>query len=209
MNGKINDHRIGIIDYGMGNLKSVANALEELGCKGIIISTAEEVFNYEKIILPGVGAFGEAMENLKNAGFDEAIKEFVSKGKFILGICLGMQLLCNDSQEDGFFKGLGLIDANVLPFKRVDKLKVPHMGWNSIHLFRDDFITHNILDGNDVYFVHSFYVKNNCEDDILAVTEYGLKFTSIMRRDNVIGMQFHPEKSQEVGLRLLNSFIFL
>lgn len=201
--------KVGVIDYGMGNLKSVLNSLEEIGEAGEIVTDSSTLDLYGKAILPGVGAFCEAMQNLDNTGFSNAIRNFVARGKVLLGICLGMQLLCNDSKEDGFFKGLGLIDANVLPFAKMNKFKVPHMGWNSIHVVRDDLITNNILSGNDVYFVHSFYVKNNNLDDVIAVTEYGLKFTSIMKRENVIGMQFHPEKSQEVGLTLLKNFVYL
>jgi len=201
--------KVGVIDYGMGNLKSVLNSLAEIDAAGEIVSDSASLDDYEKAILPGVGAFCEAMQNLDIRGFSEAIKDFVASGKILLGICLGMQLLCNDSREDGLYEGLGLIDANVLQFPKMDQLKVPHMGWNSLELIRDEPITRNIVSGNDVYFVHSFFVKNNISDDVVAVTEYGHKFTSIMKRENVVGMQFHPEKSQAVGLTLLKNVISL
>ena len=200
---------IAVIDYGMGNLKSVLNSLKEIGSTGEIVSDSGMLDLYDKAILPGVGAFCEAIRHLDNTGFSNSIRTFASQGKLLLGICLGMQLLCNDSKEDGFFEGLGLIDANVLPFPKKNQLKVPHMGWNSIHMIRKDIITKNVLSGNDVYFVHSYYVKNNNVEDIVAVSDYGFKFTSIMRRKNIIGMQFHPEKSQEIGLALLKNFVSL
>lgn len=201
--------KVAVIDYGMGNLKSVLNALREIGGDGEIVSEGRILKNYDKAILPGVGAFCEAMQNLDNRGLSNKIIEFAIQGKPLLGICLGMQLLCNDSMEDGFFKGLGLIDASVLPFPKENQLKVPHMGWNSIHLILKDPIVENLLSGNDVYFVHSYYVQNNKPEDVVATTDYGIEFTSIMRRKNIIGMQFHPEKSQKVGLALLKNFISL
>lgn len=197
---------IAVVDYGMGNLLSVVNALDKVGASGELVAEGDRLKDYGKIILPGVGAFAEAMENLRGRGLVEALNERVAAGVPVLGICLGMQLMCADSLEDGQHQGLGWVPAHVIPFPREAGLKVPHMGWNTLSFERDHPVTQGIESGNDVYFVHSYYVE--CEDpaDKLGSAEHGVRFTAMFARDALVGMQFHPEKSQQVGLRLLANF---
>ena len=201
--------RLGVVDYGMGNLRSVLNALNEVGQEAALIAAPEEVAACDKIIIPGVGAFSEAMANLRGSGMDAALQDYVTRGNPLLGICLGMQLICKKSHEDGEHLGLGWIDAEVRHFPPRPGLKVPHMGWNAIESERDHPLLADVAPGADVYFVHSYYV--DCADarDSLGVTEYGIDFTSVVGHDNVYGMQFHPEKSQHVGMQLLRNFATL
>ena len=199
--------RVAVIDYGMGNIRSMLNALEEVGASAELVTQPEALRRFDKVVLPGVGAFQEAMDNLTSADMSEALNAYTEAGKDLLGVCLGMQLLCLESREDGLHEGLGWVRAHVVPFSNAADLKVPHMGWNSVEFGSDHPILDGVESGSDVYFVHSYYV--DCEDaaDVVACTEYGVRFTSIVAHENVFGMQFHPEKSQTVGLRLLRNFV--
>jgi glutamine amidotransferase len=193
----------------MGNLRSVSNALTEIGATGEIFTAPEKVAEFDKIIIPGVGAFQEAMENLRGPGMDDALNEHVAAGKPLLGICLGMQLICRKSHEDGEHQGLGWIDAEVRHFPPSKGLKVPHMGWNAIEFAKAHPLLAEVAAGADVYFVHSYFVDCEEPSDTLGLTEYGITFTSMVARENVMGMQFHPEKSQHVGMQLLRNFATL
>ena len=200
---------IGIVDYGMGNLRSVCNAMAEIGATAELFTDPQRAAGYDKIVIPGVGAFQEAMENLRNLGMVPALNRHVDSGKPLLGICLGMQLICRKSHEDGEHEGLGWVDAEVRHFPRAEGIKVPHMGWNAIGYERPHPLFEDVKPGADVYFVHSYYVDCAEPDDSLGTTEHGIRFTSIVGRKNVLGMQFHPEKSQHVGMQLLRNFVNL
>jgi imidazole glycerol-phosphate synthase subunit HisH len=196
--------KICIIDYGMGNIKSVSNAIENLGKEADLISDPKLIDNYHIIILPGVGAFKRAMEVLSEKKLDIAIKKAVSNGKKIIGFCLGMQLLFSSSEEFGYSEGLNLINGVVLPFDKEINLRIPHVGWNTAHSNNDDF---KDFEG-DYYYVHSFYCKPSNKNEILFKTDYGIDFCSAVMKDNqIFGFQFHPEKSQKNGLRLLEKVI--
>ena len=195
---------IAVIDYGVGNLFSLSHSLSEIGADCIITSDVNEIKNCDKLILPGVGAFGDAREKLKVTSLDKIIKEECAKGKPLLGICLGMQLLFDKSYEYGEHEGLGLIKGEVLPLKDYIKdLKIPHMGWNSLTV-KDDNPILNGLNGSYVYFVHSFFAK--CEEGLSATASYGIEVTASVRKGNVFGTQFHPEKSGKNGLKILDLF---
>lgn len=198
---------IAIIDYGVGNLFSLSSSLKAVGADAVITGDSEQIRKADKLILPGVGAFGDAMEKLKADGLDTLIKEETAKGKPLLGICLGMQLLFDKSYEFGEHKGLGLIKGEVVPMEgRIPKdLKIPHIGWNAITLKGDCPIFKNNKDGDFVYFVHSFFA-DGCEKSVTATTEYGIKITAAAANKNVFGCQFHPEKSGETGLKILRAF---
>ncbi len=200
---------IGIVDYNMGNLASVKNAFDKIGAKAEIVNDPDKLSHYEKLLFPGVGAFGDAMEHLKDTGLDEAMKEFVKSGKYVLGVCLGMQLLFDSSEEFGKHKGLGIIPGKVVRFeKKIEKThKVPHMGWNKM-FFKAHSPLFEGLENPYLYFVHSYHVV--C-DDIYAIgkTIYGYEFVSAVNKDNVFGFQPHPEKSHEAGLRVLQNFVNL
>lgn len=195
---------IAIIDYGMGNLRSVQKGFEKVGFTAEVTSDPAEVRKADKVVLPGVGAFGDAMANLRAAGMVEVVQETVQAGKPLLGICLGLHLLFDSSEEFGFHEGLHIFPGNVrlLP----PGLKVPHMGWNQIELQKQDPLLKDIPDGSMFYFVHSYYVDPGDSQVTATLTEYGIKFTSIASMDNVWGIQFHPEKSSSVGLRILKNF---
>ena len=202
---------IGIVDYNMGNLASVKNAFSLLGEEVVVESDPGKLKEYDKLILPGVGAYGDAMEHLKVNGMDAAVKEYAASGNYMLGICLGMQLLFDSSEEFGSSKGLGLIPGKVVGFdtsKFTHPLKVPHMCWN--RMFTKE---HALFEGMDqehyLYFVHSFHAV--CEDktNIIGETEYGYRFSSAVQNDNVLGIQPHPEKSHKNGLAILKNFIKL
>jgi glutamine amidotransferase len=199
---------IGIVDYGMGNLRSVQNALDAVEAPARLISEPEEVAECDRIVLPGVGAFAEAIQRLREEGVCEALEEHVRAGKPLLGICLGMQLICARSLEDGEHEGFGWIQADVVPFDPNAGVKVPHMGWNSL-TFPEP--VHPIMDGvapgADVYFVHSYHAVCREPADAIAIGEHGGPFTAALARDNVIGLQFHPEKSQRPGLTMLANFL--
>jgi imidazole glycerol-phosphate synthase subunit HisH len=201
---------VGVLDYGMGNIGSVLNAINEVGGRGEVVSKSSDIKRYRKLIIPGVGAFREAMDSLHSKGFVDVLNKYVAdKNNFLLGICLGMQMLCKDSLEGGDCKGLGLFDANVIPFSPKQGLKIPHMGWNSLDIHKEYGIMEGVESGSDVYFVHSFIVRNNDPDDVIATADYGGSFTSIMGHENIFAMQFHPEKSQAIGLKMLSNFIKL
>ena len=208
---------IGIVDYNMGNLASVINAFESVGVDIKVESDPEKLQNYDKLILPGVGAFGDAMEHLKSNGMDEAVKAYAKSGKPLLGICLGMQLLFESSEEFGLNEGLGLIEGKVVAFnesKFDHKLKVPHMGWNE--LFQQpvgaDQCVCPLFEGLNnefyLYFVHSFHAV--CDDKYaIGKTYYGYEFVSAVNKENIFGIQPHPEKSHENGLKIIENFVKL
>lgn len=198
---------IAIVDYGMGNLRSVQNAVKHLGFDSDFVSDPTQLASYEKIILPGVGAFSQAIDCLHGTGLAESLTERKNAGAQILGICLGMQLMCKLSEEDGLFEGLGWFDAEVRRFPQVNGLPVPHMGWNGVNFQRENTILKGIQSDGDAYFVHSYHVVCNNPEDVLATTEYGIQFTSMIHKENLIGIQFHPEKSQEFGLQMMRNYL--
>ncbi len=196
-----------IIDYGMGNLKSVYNALKVLGLECKISSSPNEIRAAKALILPGVGAFKEAMDNLCENSLDKVIKEECAKGKFLLGICLGMQMLFNKGYESEERDGLGLLYGDIVKMEPKEEVKIPHMGWNSLDFNKQDVITSGLTGDSFVYYVHSFYVKGYNQEDLVASSSYGgLTIPGIVRRGNVIGAQFHPEKSGDIGLKILKNF---
>ena len=198
--------KIGIVDYNMGNLASVKNAFNKLNVDAEVVSDADELKKYDKLIFPGVGAFGDAMEHLKATNLDEAMKEFVKSGKYVLGVCLGMQLLFNDSEEFGNHKGLGIIPGSVVKFE-CKKEKVPHMGWNKMFFVKDNPLFLG-LSNPYLYFVHSYHVV--CDDRfVIGKTVYEYEFVSAVNRDNVFGFQPHPEKSHNEGLKIIKNFVEL
>lgn len=196
---------IAIIDYGMGNLRSVQKALQKVGAEAVITNERETIESAGAVVLPGVGAFGDAMANLRSQGLVETIKRVVERGTPLFGICLGLQLFFEESEEMGLHRGLGLFPGRV---RRFDVgLKVPHIGWNQVHICRQSPLLDGLTDGSYAYFVHSYYVEPAEDDSILTTTDYGLDFASIVGRGNVFGIQFHPEKSQDVGMRILRNFV--
>ncbi|ALS25631.1 imidazole glycerol phosphate synthase subunit HisH [Paenibacillus cisolokensis] len=197
---------IAILDYGMGNLHSVGKAVERLGYETAVSSDPKEIMSADGAILPGVGAFSDAMDNLRETGLDEVVTRFAQSGKPLLGICLGMQLLFTESEEHGPSRGLGLLPGSVVRFR--GNYKVPHMGWNRL-AFRKPSPLFEGLDEGYVYFVHSYHVKPEEPGDLLAVTDYYQPVTAIVGRGNVYGMQFHPEKSGALGMGLLGNFLAL
>ena len=199
---------IALIDYGVGNLFSLKSSLRAVGADVVVTSDPEVIRKSDKIILPGVGAFGDASDKLRESGLDEVITEEVSKGKKIFGICLGMQLLFEKSFEYGEHKGLGFLKGSVVSMegKISTDLKIPHIGWNALIKKKDHPIFKYVKDGDCVYFVHSYYATD-CEDSILATAEYGSELTAAVALGNVTGTQFHPEKSGEVGLSILRAFV--
>jgi len=200
---------IRIIDYGMGNLRSVQKAFERLNIETEITNRPENVLSADKLILPGVGHFNKGMQKLEELKLVDAIKQAVLINKTpILGICLGMQLMTKHSEE-GNKEGLGLIDAITVKFEQTGNLKIPHMGWNTILLKKNDWLINWESGLNQVYFVHSYYVKCSNDEDILFITEYGIEFDSAFQRDHIVGFQFHPEKSHKIGLKLLEGFVEL
>jgi imidazole glycerol-phosphate synthase subunit HisH len=196
---------IAIIDYGMGNLRSVQKALERVGTNAIITQKASEVSKADKIVLPGVGAIEPAMKKLGELGLVNAIKENIRKGKPFLGICLGFQLLFEYSQEGGRIPALGILKGDVIRF---NSLKVPHMGWNQITLRqRNCPLFHQVPQDANGYFCHSYYAHPSEKDTIAATTTYGVTFASAVAYKNIFGVQFHPEKSQTIGLQILKNFL--
>lgn len=195
---------IGIVDYGRGNLRSVEKGLEKVGHKATIMISPEEVEKVQGIILPGVGAFADAMAALTKGGWLEPLSDFVNSGRPFLGICLGMQLLFEVGEEHGEHPGLGFLPGRVVKFPPGQK--VPHMGWNTLEIIRDNKLTNNIPDGSYFYFVHSYYAQPSEESCIAGTTNYGLDFPALVGKDNVWGAQFHPEKSSPWGLVMLDNF---
>jgi len=200
---------VGIVDYNIGNLANVYNACDTLGQKASFVKNPEDLKNFDRIILPGVGSFGEAMFNLNKTGMKEAIYEFFRTGKPIIGICLGMQLLFENSEEFGKHEGLGLIDGKIVLFdksKMHQDIKIPHMGWNVIKT--EDNNLFKGLKNPYLYFVHSFHALTD-DKNIIGKTEYGYEFASAVHKENIYGFQPHPEKSHENGLKILKNFMNL
>ena len=202
---------ITIIDYGMGNLRSVQKGFERVGFQARVTDDPRQVTTADKLVLPGVGAFRDCMTNLEEAGFVEPIKQHVASGRPFLGICLGMQLLFTESEEFGRHAGLDIIPGRVVKFPQGlssegEDLKIPHMGWNRMTIRRPSPLYAGIDDGSFVYFVHSYYVVPDDPDTIATETDYGVNFCSSIWRDNLVATQFHPEKSQAVGLAMLENF---
>lgn len=202
---------IAIIDYGMGNLRSVQKGFEKIGSEAVVTSDPKVLLDAKRVVLPGVGAFRDCMRNLEEGGFIEPILKVIEAGKPFLGICLGLQLLFTESEEFGVHKGLNVIPGRVFRFpegmqESGEELKVPHMGWNQLAIRRQAPLFEGIADGTNVYFVHSYYVKPEDENVIATTTRYGIDFCSSIWRDNIVATQFHPEKSQEKGLAMLKNF---
>lgn len=205
-----------IVDYGMGNIHSVQKALETLGAKTIVSHKPEDVNSADKIVLPGVGAFDDAMLELEKQGLIDPLKDYIGRNRPFLGICLGMQILFEASEEAVLKKGLGIFKGAVKKFIPGPKLKVPHMGWNQLRishivyrLSQGSPLLKDVKDEEYVYFCHSYYPEPAEKDIIIATTDYGGEFASVVGRGNVFGVQFHPEKSQETGLKILKNFIAL
>lgn len=198
-----------IIDYGMGNLKSVRNALNYLGIENKISANPEEIKSADALILPGVGAFPDAMETIEKLGLDKVIKEEIEKGKYLLGICLGMQMLFEKGYEGIERNGLGLLKGSIVKMKddKERNIKIPHIGWNNLKYSKQDEIFKDIDEGKYVYYVHSYFAQEYNNDDLVAYSEYGEnKIPGVVRCKNVIGAQFHPEKSGTIGLNILKNF---
>ncbi|WP_437231133.1 imidazole glycerol phosphate synthase subunit HisH [Planctomicrobium sp. SH661] len=201
---------IGIIDYGMGNLRSVQKALERLGHSAEIVSQSQRLSEFTGLILPGVGAFRDAIAELQRQDFVNPIHDYIASGQPLLGICLGMQLLFDRSYEDGDYQGLGVIPGEVVRFQPEPGLKIPHMGWNSLEFDRENPLLRGVRPGDYVYFVHSYHVCPQDADVVTARTRHGSQtFVSIVNQRNVYATQFHPEKSQQVGLQILKNFVNL
>jgi imidazole glycerol-phosphate synthase subunit HisH len=202
---------IGIIDYGMGNLRSVQKGFERVGAKARIITDPDEIGPVDKLVLPGVGAFKDAARTLREKKLVDPVLDFIARGKPFLGICLGLQLLFDVSYEDGEHTGLGVISGRVVPFdfsgvRTADKLKIPHMGWNRLEWDRPVPMLAGLETGTNVYFVHSYYVVPEDPGVVAARTNYGHDFVSMIWKDNIYATQFHPEKSQKAGLKMLENF---
>ena len=197
---------IAIIDYNMGNLLSVSKALEAVGGNIRLVDKADELEKFDSIILPGVGHFGDGMENLRSRGFEKPLFKAVEAGKPLMGICLGMQMMLESSEEAPEIKGLGLFGGKVLRFPQVGE-KVPHMGWNNVKIQNNHSVMEGVPDESYFYFVHSYYVAVDNPACTIGSCEYITKFTAIIGRDNICGTQFHPEKSQKFGLTILENFV--
>ena len=200
---------IAIIDYDAGNIKSVEKALQKLGADVVITNDAQEILRADKVILPGVGAFGDAMANLKKFGLDKVIYEVVENGTPFLGICLGLQLLFERSDETPGVAGLGILKGEILRIPDKDDLKIPHMGWNSLHLQNQGRLFQGLSEQSYVYFVHSYYLKAEDEQIVKATTDYSVNIHASVEKDNVFACQFHPEKGSDVGLKILKNFVEL
>lgn len=198
---------IRIIDYGVGNLFSLRSSLRAIGIDADYTGDPAEIRKADKLILPGVGAFRDAREALRSTGLDRVVQEEAGKGKPLMGICLGMQMLFNRSYEYGEYEGLGLIPGEIVPMEgRIPKdLPIPHIGWNELMLKQPSPLMKNTANGDYVYFVHSYYAETPAEY-VIATTDYGVEMTAAVQKDNVYGCQFHPEKSSEVGLSILKAF---
>ena len=198
---------IAIIDYGVGNLFSLVSSFKMIGADAVITGDPEVIRRADKLILPGVGAFADAIAKLRESGLDKVLREEAAKGKELMGICLGMQLLFEKSMEYGEHEGLGLLRGSVVPMEGVipSELKIPHIGWNALHFQKDHKLMKYIKENDCVYFVHSYYAVD-CEDSLLATAEYGKELTAMVGKNNVMGCQFHPEKSGAVGLNILRAF---
>jgi len=198
---------IAIIDYDAGNIKSVEKALIALGQEVVITSDKEEILKADKVILPGVGAFGDAMENLKRTGLDQVVKEVAQRGIPFLGICLGLQLLFESSDEAPGVEGLGILKGKILRIPDQEGLKIPHMGWNSLHLENNGRLFKGIEENAYVYFVHSYYAEPEDRSVVAAECDYIFPFAAALGKGNVFASQFHPEKSQKRGITILENFV--
>lgn len=198
---------IAIVDYGVGNLFSLRSSFKKIGAEAVVSSDERTLASAEKIVLPGVGAFADAAAKLRERGLDSFLKEQVKTGKYVMGICLGMQLLFDKSFEYGEHKGLGLIKGEVVPMKGYirEGLKIPHIGWNGLRFPRPHFLFKELKEGDHAYFVHSYFATD-CKESVIAETEYDKLLTAAVAKDNVLGCQFHPEKSGDVGLKILKAF---
>jgi glutamine amidotransferase len=196
---------IAVVDYGMGNLRSVEKGFHHVGVEARVVSNASDIDDARGVVVPGVGAFRDCMNNLEGLGLIDPILRSINKGKPFLGICMGLQILFSESEEFGHSRGLDIFRGKVPRFPE-SQLKVPHMGWNRVALKKRPPIFEGLPDGGYFYFVHSYYVAPEDEDIIAGTTEYGIEFTSMVWKDNVFATQFHPEKSQELGLRILKNF---
>lgn len=193
-----------IVDYGVGNIRNVERAFTKLNLEVVVTRDIDLINQAQAIILPGVGAFRDAISNLKKYDLVECLKQNAAKGTWIVGICLGMQLLYDKSYEDGEYEGLGLLRGEIVKFDDTE-LKVPHMGWNQLVKRREDEIGKGLSENDYVYFVHSYYLKNEDTDSVVFTSSYGVDVPAIIRKNNIIGMQFHPEKSGDVGVRILSN----
>lgn len=198
---------IAVIDYGVGNLFSLCSSLRRVGADVVVTKDEKEIARADKLVLPGVGAFADAIGRLRTSGLDNLLKRAAANGTPLMGICLGMQLLFERSLEYGEHIGLGLLEGTVAPIKgAVDaRLKVPQIGWNGLHITREHPLLRYVHEGEHAYFVHSYYATD-CDSSVIATTDYGKPLTAAVAKDNVTGCQFHPEKSGEVGLRILRGF---
>ncbi len=198
---------IAIVDYGVGNLFSLCSSLKMIGADAVVTGDADVIRAADKIILPGVGAFGDAADKLRATGLDRVIIEQAQKGKDLMGICLGMQMLFEKSFEYGEHAGLGLLRGEIVGMegKIPADLKIPHIGWNALHFHKKSHLLRDVREGDCVYFVHSFFAQG-CEESLVATAEYGREITAMVQKDNVMGCQFHPEKSGAVGLSILKAF---
>ena len=198
---------IAIIDYGVGNLFSLVSSFKMIGADAVVTGDPDVIRRADKLILPGVGAFADAIAKLRESSLDRVIMEEAARGKELMGICLGMQLLFEKSMEYGEHEGLGLLRGSVVPMEGVipAELKIPHIGWNALHFQKDHGLMKYIQENDCVYFVHSYYAVD-CEDSLLATAEYGRELTAMVGKSNVMGCQFHPEKSGTVGLNILRAF---
>ena len=198
-----------LVDAGTGNLRSVQKALEKLGATVLRTSDSREVLNAGRVVLPGVGAFGEFMSGLRTRGLDRAVEEIVSRGVSVLGICVGMQALFEIGEEMGEHAGLGLLQGRVSRFSETLPVKIPHTGWNQIEVPLEEPLFYGIHTGSYVYFNHSYYCRPENPSDIMATTTHGVNYACAVRKANIYGVQFHPEKSQTVGLQILKNFLEL
>lgn len=196
--------KVAVIDYEVGNLASVSQGLKAAGLEPVVTQEKDEILQAQAVILPGVGAFAKGMENLERLGFLPVIREVVDSGRPFLGICLGMQLLFEESEEHGLTGGLGLLPGKIKKFP--PGLKVPHMGWNTLEIKKPQPLLTNIPAQSYVYFVHSYYVSDYAPETVATLTNYGVEFPSMVCFNNIVGMQFHPEKSSRIGLQILNNF---
>ena len=202
---------IAVVDYGMGNFRSVQKALEKVGCAATVTSNPQRIADAHSVVLPGVGAFKDCIHNLEKLNLIEPILQSIRSGKPFLGICLGLQVLFTESDEFGKTPGLNLIMGTVVHFSQKDsspdsRLKIPHMGWNTLSFQKHLAVFNGVADGAFFYFVHSYYVKPEDKDVIATTTSYGADFTSSIQKDNIFACQFHPEKSQQAGLQVLKNF---
>lgn len=198
---------IALIDYDAGNIMSASKAFEFLGEKVVITRDPKIILNAQKVVLPGVGAFGDSMANLHSFGLDEVIREVIDRKTPFLGICLGLQLLFEESEEAPGIKGLGILPGRIARFKPDMGLNVPQIGWNSLKFPRKSRLFEGIREDSYVYLVHSYYLQSTQPEDVIATCEYGVTFDAAVERDNVFACQFHPEKSSDVGLRILKNFV--